>query len=528
MNENSANTSIKKPDNPSVTVVVPLKYHLGFAIECVESYTKKQTYPRERLSVIVVSDGTEPQLEKEVGALLSSNDRLVLDGSSSWYGNLNDGAQLADSDILFFTEAHAHGVPECIEEMVRFLKTTDYEGASVGFLGATDVFFETILDSIYDEDDSVTLTDPKSYRKLALRGFAMWRTAYLEHGPFEEDYGVFSERALSIRFHTEGIKLGFAADARVKHHNCPNLNILQVMVQSYTAGECLYRQRHSAEHCEAYLGSLAVWSKRVEHRRDLSKARLQALIGHLRLSAKDPAQWPYAARRIVDLIDRKLCAIFGIDWPIAKSNLRMQLEKLKIAFAMKLHRKQCHQLVRDYWYEFLAPFTWLRSLKRYPATMEVDQAPQNFVGADSGTIDLSSCQDTVAIGFHGVENNRQESFRWSHTEALVRASLPKGNYTVEIQTIPDLVDLRELNVSACFDDKPLAPLTVPDRKTLRFEIKESDFSTQLDHLFAFACRPTSFYNDPRRLGLPVTTITFRGKESASDNLESALAVSQLA
>jgi len=65
------------PPLPEVSVIIPLLDHRGLAIECVESWVREQTYPRECFEVIVVTDGSDPALDLRVKALLERQDRMI-------------------------------------------------------------------------------------------------------------------------------------------------------------------------------------------------------------------------------------------------------------------------------------------------------------------------------------------------------------------------------------------------------------------------------------------------------------------
>src|SRR4029078_11081792 len=64
---------------PYFSVVIPLEFHRGQADRCVEAWTLKQTYPRDRFEVIVVAPDNFPTNNlRAIEELLSPNDRLLV------------------------------------------------------------------------------------------------------------------------------------------------------------------------------------------------------------------------------------------------------------------------------------------------------------------------------------------------------------------------------------------------------------------------------------------------------------------
>lgn len=111
-------------------MIVPLPEHLGLALFCVESLVRGQTYPRERFEVLVMTNGTEPALEKRVEALLGLEDRMIRHETTNLPLLYNLGARQAGGRLLFLTESHCIVEPECLEELVAFLAAYEYDGAS--------------------------------------------------------------------------------------------------------------------------------------------------------------------------------------------------------------------------------------------------------------------------------------------------------------------------------------------------------------------------------------------------------------
>ena len=77
-------------------------------------------YPRDRLEVLVASDASEDRTEEILQAIKDSRLKVVRMERRSGKGvALNRLAQLAQGELLFFTDANAHIPTHCLQRMVR-------------------------------------------------------------------------------------------------------------------------------------------------------------------------------------------------------------------------------------------------------------------------------------------------------------------------------------------------------------------------------------------------------------------------
>lgn len=484
-----------------VSVILPVLHNNGHALEAIESWASKQTYPRELIELIVVSDGLEPELDNKIRGILGQDDSLIIENTKTYFRQLNVGARKASGDILFFTESHAAGLPNCIEELVRFMNETNCAGASGDMVGGTDVFFETILDELFLIDDRKYLVESKKWRKIALRAFSLRYDIYRKYGPFDEEFNLFTERAFPIALFKEGVVLEHAPNVVVKHYNAQNLKVLQYMVESFVDGECRYRSQFSASHCEEYLEFSSFWSSRTEYRREIAGARLRALQCHLKSCSSLPADWPNLIRRLPDLIENLLLHKLGIDWLLLKTRLSMFALELRIRFHLLWKSKGCRDLICKYWFDLLTHYAWLRAFKKYPETLDLQLPGQ------CADMEISLRDDATLSGFFAPERCKGRGFRWSMPESAVRVAISRGHYSVELQLVAGIVDPAKLNISACFDGNQLVPQVVHG-SLLRFQLNEVDFADDSQHIFSLACRPTVFPGDDRSLGLPIYSIRF--------------------
>jgi GT2 family glycosyltransferase len=120
---------------PVVTVVVPMLNEIGFIEDCLDGFAK-QTYPHDRLDVVIVDGGS------------SDGSRRIADGWATRYpwvrvisndrrkasAAFNRGVQAAAGDIVCLFSAH--GVPDAdfVERSVEVLRDTGAAGVGGRYL----------------------------------------------------------------------------------------------------------------------------------------------------------------------------------------------------------------------------------------------------------------------------------------------------------------------------------------------------------------------------------------------------------
>src|SRR5688572_27610607 len=107
----------------TLSVIIPLLDHRGQAIACIKSWAQEQTYDREKFEVIVIANGSEPQLESRARELLAPQDSLIYHSSSNEFLLYDLGARQARGKLLLFTESHCFGESACLAEVSQFFAT---------------------------------------------------------------------------------------------------------------------------------------------------------------------------------------------------------------------------------------------------------------------------------------------------------------------------------------------------------------------------------------------------------------------
>ena len=265
---------------PEISVVLTLADHQGHAVECVESWARRQDLTRDRYEVIVVGNGAEPEVEDQARTLLTDEDRLLRLESSRELELHDHGAREAHGRWILFTEGHTVAEPNCVSELLAHLNGHDsrYAGACIRSLsdGSTDPIAK--CERRWYAEGFEEWSREGDWRKVTIRGFALRRDIYLEVGGFEHRFGCFAETALAATLADRGYRLGYAPAAAIKHYDATALRQLTDYVREYREGELAYRATRPREYCERYFGVLPAAEGRM--------GRLRALLRYRRARAR--------------------------------------------------------------------------------------------------------------------------------------------------------------------------------------------------------------------------------------------------
>lgn len=197
---------------PKVSVIVPHYRDLGGLAVCLEALAR-QTYPRDRLEVIV-ADNNSPEGEAAVAEVIAGRAHLVVVTDKGAGPARNGGVAASSGEILAFIDSDCVAEPAWVEEGVRGLESFDFVGGRVRVL----------------VDDPARVTAVEAFERV----FAFDFKTYIERKHFTGAGNLFCPRALfnrvggfktgvsedvewSRRAQAEGFSLGYAPLAVVGH-----------------------------------------------------------------------------------------------------------------------------------------------------------------------------------------------------------------------------------------------------------------------------------------------------------------------
>jgi GT2 family glycosyltransferase len=482
---------------PEVSVIIPLLDHRGLAIESVQSWVRGQTHPRDRYEVIVPTDGSDPALEARVKALLEPQDQMIHHATTNLFLLYNLGARKARGKLLFFTEPHCIAEPDCLEQMVSFLATHNYDGACCDSVYICPNAMARMAARHFDAGFR-TFVAQDDWRKVLLRGFAIYRDSYAQEGGFEPELSYFAEWELAARLHSQGYRLGYASRARVRHRNETTFGETVIFTRGFVRGECAYRMTHPVEYCEQYFGYSEDWASRKFFHPSIARSAVRA-------------SWTSLWNEIVE----------GGEWSMVSAQAKAAMHLLPAVLLGPRWR-----LLRDKWVLWMAMARyWLwrfNDQKLYVAYRDVFEHMRRSsapVPPEVLHVRLAEVSEEWLAGFHAVERWEGESFRWSWPVSILRLRLAMGSYDVQVKTRA----LRQEPVPLCLGvffnrHRVAAPSLQWNNGALSFRIQPSMFDQGPEQRLIVTCNPVRPWKvgvpDRRELGLPIFSIAFRPIEEA--------------
>jgi succinoglycan biosynthesis protein ExoA len=135
----SSNWKTRTPSVPMVTVVVPMLNEAGRIERCLNRFGE-QTYPSERLEVVVVDGGSTDGSRESVDAFSERHGwcRVVDNPHRKAAAAFNIGVDSAQGQVLVLFSAHGEPAPDFIERSVTVLQETQAAGVGGSYLHVGD------------------------------------------------------------------------------------------------------------------------------------------------------------------------------------------------------------------------------------------------------------------------------------------------------------------------------------------------------------------------------------------------------
>lgn len=217
-------------EKPFVSVIIPNYNGRRFLATCLEAL-RRQTYPRERMEVILVDDASTDDSVSFVRAHFPEVRVLQLERNSGLAAACNRGAAIAQGHVLALLNNDTEVEPQWVEALVEALAAHPWAGAAASKLLLFDR--RHILHSAGDlmgvdgipRNRGVWEEDHGQYddRRVVFGGcggaVAYRRDVWDQLGGFDEDLFMYLEDVdLAWRMQLVGWGTVFAAEARVYHH----------------------------------------------------------------------------------------------------------------------------------------------------------------------------------------------------------------------------------------------------------------------------------------------------------------------
>lgn len=410
---------------PKVSVLIPFiddDIDVRGRPAILRSWTRRQTCAVDDYEVLVVYSGASAERARALQANLRPQDRLLRARAQSRFALYDVAAEAARGDLLFITEDHVVAEPDCLAEVLRHFETSADVGANArsGHINYTDV--ARLEQRAYEEYEAVWHA-PDYWNKVRARGFAIRRAAYFAAGGLPGQYGYFAESVLAARLHADGARVGYMPAARFRHINSPDLQEIKHHIRSFMQGEARYAREETPELWDRYFAA-PVWSEAGiltrRHNAFAAAAILGTLLGQ-RWRLRDLPRLPALGAELFRRLARAVC---GPRLLCLRPYLAVLLSRLRFAF-WRWQESRRYQAFTDLWRD------WSHYYRALFLTAAAEVAPD---APPEHRYEMGTVAWQRLAGFHAVEQFQDKTFRWTGPVAWLRLPVPRGSYTVTIDT----------------------------------------------------------------------------------------------
>lgn len=477
-----------------VSVIIAIPDHRGYAEACVRSWTQEQTANADHFEVILINDGTSPELDKGLQRLLRDGDQLIVHPTDCEMELYSVGAKAAAGDVIFFAEPHCVAEREAMDELIFYLEHHDVDGCCIRSTPICDNRLAWMESRMYDEG-FLEWSKPDSWCKVIIRGFALRRPVHDAVGGFNHRYIRFSEWLMAADLHRLGYRLGYAPGPSVKHLYTDTLTLLKPFIRTFTEGECIYRREAEGARVFRYFGHPSEWG------RDnlLNPGLTRQMARHLRSRSRLFLRYGHSFRTRTSAFRNSLyyrwMSLFGRHALRAVARWRSRLAAMRTHFWRWFSEDRCYQAYIDFYMSYTS---------RVRVEYMVDHpAPASAVNPGD-THAFADLPNSALIGFYGPEEAEEQRFRWSAMIGGICLDLEPKDYRIEVRAV--CRDLTACGVNLYLNDQVLSDQQV-DLSPEKIEIRlSSDQVSDRENWLYFQCMPMYGKEDPREFGLALASI----------------------
>jgi GT2 family glycosyltransferase len=208
---------MKDGAGPTVSVVIPVYNDAGRLARCLAALDA-QTWPKDRLEIVVVDNGSDDEPERRLGRRFPAViwERELRPGS---YAARNHGIEVSRGEILAFTDSDCVPGPRWIAEGVRALG----QGPGIGLVGGGIRLFyaeshRRTAAELFEQWNAFRHEDQIRTYHFAVTANLFTRRSVMEAvGPFNADQKSGGDAEWGNRVHRAGYGLAYAPAARVGH-----------------------------------------------------------------------------------------------------------------------------------------------------------------------------------------------------------------------------------------------------------------------------------------------------------------------
>ena len=242
-------------DYPEVSIIIPVRNQPGDLVECLQSLARLD-YPREKIEVIVVDDGSDRPLAEVV----PSHIRVIrMDRSQGQAACRNTGAEQAHGEVIAFLDADCIAGENWLRELVPFFRSAK-TGAVGGYVAG--YYRERSLDRYEEVSSSLNMgkrlllegdTDSSFYVPTA--NMLVTREAFRAASGFQAHRHVGEDVDFCWRMRKLGYTLLYVPSGRIAHKHRNQLGKMLRRRSEYGTSEAALYRAHK-EKRKTFLVSL--------------------------------------------------------------------------------------------------------------------------------------------------------------------------------------------------------------------------------------------------------------------------------
>lgn len=495
---------------PFLTIVTTLLYPRKRPMECLRSWIQQRGYSDGQIELIVVINGRRKRWEtRVVSEVLRPHDRTVFFEGNNEMALYDAGIREARGEWILMTEPHVIAEPDCIIELIDFVRSHDLEGACTRTIPSHDDSPVARMEERMYQETATDLDKTGEWRMITKRGVLFRKEAYLKVGGFDTEQLRFSETTLAAKLHRADLRMGFAGRARIRHQNSTTLWELLGYVWEYRRMELEVRNHQpdllEIDHPEydgdpSLEGSLA--------RQTESRTKLLSVIDQLQKGrALDSG-----ISRELKRFRRHLDGTPGVIRFFRALTLLKQFVQswLEFHFAGKDDDLR-YQAYCRMWQTF--GDLSVASYRAGTVSPQIPATSAEEIGTIE-TINLGEANESNVAGFYGPEKMEGRVFRWSAPVAIIRFArlsnqeVPKR---IKVETVP-VRPLDPAEVIVFLGSHRYLPDMVENdvwifSRNAPFQDKApSHTESNLVILISPPWQPAQT-GDPRKLGLPISRVS---------------------
>ncbi|NQU42721.1 glycosyltransferase [bacterium] len=228
---------------PAVSIVIPARNSALWIVGCLRS-VQCQTYPAEKVQVVVVDNASEDDTAKIAGEMGYDVVACEKPGASA---ARNLGLAHATAPIIVFLDSDAEAETDWLERLIQAFdsaEVTAVGGRIEPYRLETGAEWHATLCHMLDQERHLAGELPHMLPFLATANAAYRAAALREVGGFDENLSVCEDADLAWRIQWNGGQLAYAEEAVVKHHHRSDRSAYLRQVYSYGQGTVRLFAKH--------------------------------------------------------------------------------------------------------------------------------------------------------------------------------------------------------------------------------------------------------------------------------------------